>query len=406
MAKYKYKVKDAEGNIEKGEAVAEDRYALSSDMRAIGKSVISIEEVKEGKGLFSFNFNITLFSRVRLHDKIIFSRNLSSMVEAGLPLSRALGVLERQAKSALLKKTIKDLLEGVTKGQTFSEQMAKHPKIFSNLEISMVRVGEESGNLADSLDVIATQMEKVYTLRKKIKSAMMYPGIIMSVMLVIGALMMIFVVPTLIATFEDVDVELPTSTKIVIATSNLFQNHLILLLAGAAAVVIAFILFLRTGIGKRTFDFVALHTPIIGTIVKEYNTAQSTRTLSSLLSSGVGVVETINITYEVLQNSYYKDALKRSAEEVQKGIPLSETFTQYEKLYPAIAGEMVQVGEETGQLSDMLTKVADYYEEEVNNKTKDMSTIIEPFLMVIIGIGVGFFAVSMLTPMYSLVGSV
>lgn len=406
MAKYKFKVKNEDGSIEEGEAVAEDRFALSNDMRNIGKSVISIEEVKERKGLFAKGSSIVLFARVKLHDKILFMRNLGAMIEAGLPLSRALNVLERQTKNVGFKNIIHDLLDGVTKGQALSDSLAKHPKNFSGLEISMVRVGEESGNLAQSLETVAMQLEKTYTLHKKIKSAMMYPSIILSVMVLIGILMMIFVVPTLMATFRDLDVELPASTQLVITVSDLFKNHAILVFAGLIGTVVAFVLAGRTKQGKRAFDFIALHVPAVSVMVKEYNTAQATRTLASLLSSGVGVVESITITQSVVQNSYYKDVLKKSIDDVQKGVALSDSFMKNVHLYPAIAGEMIQVGEETGQLSVMLQRVATYFEEEVDTKTKDLSTVIEPFLMVIIGAGVGFFAVSMLTPMYSLMDTI
>ncbi|MCK5027621.1 MAG: type II secretion system F family protein [Candidatus Pacebacteria bacterium] len=406
MKKFHYKAKGQDGKIEEGEATSEDRFSLATDMKNVGKTIISIKEIKDKKGLFSKSSSIVLFTRVKLREKILFMRNLSSMINAGLPLSRALGVLERQTKNPGFKKIIQEISDGITKGNSLSSSLEKHSKVFSGLETAMVRVGEESGNLSDSLDVVAGQLEKSYTLRKKIKSAMMYPSIIMSLMVVIGALMMVFVVPTLMATFQDLDVELPTSTKIIVGTSNFMRDHFLLFILSVAGGIFALISLGKTKKGKKVLDFVSLRIPLIGGIVVEYNTAQTTRTLSSLLSSGVGVVEAITITQEVVQNSYYKEVFDKSIIDVQKGIPLSESFIKNEKLYPSIAAEMVQVGEETGQLSAMLQKVALYYEEEVNTKTKDMSTIIEPFLMIIIGLGVGFFAVSMLSPMYSVMGNI
>jgi type IV pilus assembly protein PilC len=406
MPNFHYKIKNIEGNLEEGQSEAQDRFALSTELRGGGKTVISIEEINEKKGIFKGK-QIVLFRRVKLHEKILFARNLSTMIEAGLPLSRALNVLERQTKNLGFKEIIKDVGEGIAKGSSLSMSFGKHPKVFSSLEVSMVHVGEESGNLAKALNVVASQLEKSYDLHKKLKSAMMYPAIIMIIMVIIGALMLVFVVPTLTATFKDVGATLPKSTQFVIAMSDLLRDHGLLFLAGLGLFVFSIVSFGKTKKGKQSFDFIALHVPLISTIVKEYNTAQTTRSLSSLLSSGVGVVETITITMDVIQNSYYKEVLKGSIEDVQKGVPLSEAFVRGQgKLYPLIAGEMIQVGEETGQLSNMLEKVAIYYEDEVNTKTKDMSTIIEPFLMVIIGAGVGFFAVSMLSPMYSLVDAI
>jgi type IV pilus assembly protein PilC len=406
MPTYHYKVKNADGNLEEGDIVAEDRFSLSNTFRGEGKQPISIVEVEVKKGL-SIDFkNISLFSRIKLSDKILFARNLSAMVEAGLPLSRALGVLERQSKNAKLKKALQSIAENITKGNSLSDSLSKQEGVFSQLEISMVHVGEESGNLTESLNTIAVQLEKSYSLKKKIKSAMMYPMIIMFVMVIIAILMLIFVVPTLTAIFKDVGMDLPMSTQLVIVVSDFMKDNAVLVLVGLIIVGVGGAMFAKTTSGKRSFDFVALHMPIISTIVKEYNTAQTSRTLASLLSSGVGVVEAITITGQVVQNSYYKKVLKVAIENVQKGVVLSESFVQNQHLYPPIASEMIQVGEETGQLSNMLHKIATYYEDEVDTKTKDLSTVIEPFLMVVIGGGVGFFAISMISPMYSLTSAI
>lgn len=407
MPTFHYKVQTTEGAFEEGDIVGEDKYTLAKEMKLDGKTVISIEEVK--KKSFMKNLGkteISFLSRVKLQEKILFARNLGAMIDAGLPLTRALGVLERQAKNPMLKRVIKTISDDVTKGGSLSTALEKHPKVFSNLIIAMVRVGEESGNLSQSLETTAGQLEESYQLRKKIKGAMMYPSIIMFVMLLIGVLMMIFVVPTLIVTFEDLGTDLPATTQVIITMSRLFEEHAVLVILSMILSVVGLITLGKTKRGSRVFDYVALHMPLISTMVKEYNTAQTTRTLSSLLSSGVGVVQAITITEEVIQNSYYKAVLMQSKDDVQKGIVLSENFVKHEKLYPALASEMIQVGEETGQLSEMLQRTALFYEGEVNQKTKDLSTVIEPFLMVFIGAAVGFFAVSMISPMYSVMGSI
>lgn len=399
MPTFHYKIQDAAGKYEEGDVVAEDKYTAANQMKSEGKTIISVNEVVKKKWT---SIEISFLSRVKLQDKILFTRNLSAMISAGLPLSRALGVLERQTRNSKLKKIFQSISMNITKGNSLSISLGNFPKVFSKMMIAMVRVGEESGNLSESLDVIGSQLEKSSSLRKKIKGAMMYPSIIMIVMIIIGVLMLIFVVPTLTATFKDFDMELPMSTSFVIFVSDALAEHSLLVLFGCFVGITSLIFFRKTKTGGKFFDFSSLHLPIISTIVKEYNTAQTTRTLSSLLSSGIGVVDAIMITQDVIQNSYYKEVLKGASVNVQKGIVLSEAFIQNEKLYPPLASEMIQVGEETGQLSGMLKKTAEFYEEEVNMKTKNLSTIIEPFLMVIIGAAVGFFAVSMITPMYSL----
>jgi len=235
---------------------------------------------------------------------------------------------------------------------------------------------------------------------------MVYPGIILSLMVVIGILMLIFVVPRLTDTFKELNTELPASTKFVIALSDFFKNHYILALMGILAVFAGFKYFLRTKIGKKIFDTGALRVPVIGTIIKELNSARTARTLSSLLSSGVDLLPAIDITSEVLQNNFYKEVMSEAHFTVEKGQPLSSIFMKHEYLYPIFVGEMISVGEETGQLSKMLLGVGVFYENEVEQKTKDLSTIVEPMLMIVIGLGVGFFAISMISPMYSVMNNI
>jgi type IV pilus assembly protein PilC len=249
-------------------------------------------------------------------------------------------------------------------------------------------------------------MEKSYQLKKKIKGAMMYPSVIISVMVVIAILMMIYVVPGLTKTFTELKVPLPASTQLVINVSDFMSNNSILTFVILIAIVVSFIMLLRTKIGKRSFDYIVLKIPVVGTIIKEGNSAQMSRTLSSLLSSGVDLVMAVRITGEVLQNSFYKDVLIRSEKIVEKGEPLSTVFMAEQKLFPIFVGEMMNVGEETGRMAPMLVGVATFYENEVDQKTKDLSTIIEPVLMVFIGSAVGFFAISMIKPIYSIMNNV
>jgi type IV pilus assembly protein PilC len=269
----------------------------------------------------------------------------------------------------------------------------------------MVRAGEESGSLAESLAIVGQQMEKTYVLKKKVKGAFIYPAIIVTVMIMIGVAMMVFVVPTLTATFEEMEVELPLTTQIVIGTSNVMKDSPLMVALGALIIASLAYLFFRSKKGKEFFDWIFLKIPVIKNITKEVNAARTTRTLSSLLQSGVDMVIALQITKGVIGNHYYKDVIGEAEDVVQKGENLSHVFEKYDKYYPSFVSEMTSVGEETGKLSDMLQNVAVYYEREVEQKTKDLSTIIEPVLMVIVGIAVGFFAISMLTPMYSLMSA-
>ena len=241
---------------------------------------------------------------------------------------------------------------------------------------------------------------------KKVKGAMIYPAIILSVMVVIGILMLVYVVPGLTATFTELHADLPFSTKVVLGISDLLQNHYILMLAGLIAIIFIFISTIRTKKGKWFIDRAIIKIPVIGEIVVQTNSARTTRTMSSLLASGVEVVKCAQITRDVLQNSLYRDVMEKVSVAIQKGQPISKVFEDYESIYPAFVAEMASVGEETGKLSEMFGQTAEYYEEEVEQKTKDMSQIVEPFLMVIIGLAVGFFAVSMITPMYTVLNNI
>jgi type IV pilus assembly protein PilC len=234
----------------------------------------------------------------------------------------------------------------------------------------------------------------------------MYPSIILAAIFLIGILMFVYVVPVLTKTFKDLGTELPGSTKFVIGLSDLISNHLILLILGVATVVGLFILAMRLPKSKRAIDYIVIRLPVIGTIVKEMNAARTTRTMASLLGSGVTISRSISITKEVLQNVHYKEVMSEVEKVIEKGAPMSTIFKAQTTLYPVMVGEMIEVGEETGKLGSMLLDVALFYESEVDAKTKDLSTIIEPVLMIFIGAAVGFFAVSMLSPMYSIMDSI
>jgi len=406
MSKFKYKIQNKKGELIEEIVEAEDKYVLASELRGGGNNVIFVEEVTK-KHIFNMEKINQLLSRVKLQEKITFARNLSAMIAAGLSVSRGMSVLERQTNNPKLKKVIKNLSEEVSKGNTLSGAMKKESKVFSSLFVSMVHAGEESGNLAESLNVISLQLEKSYSLRKKIKGAMMYPAIVLTAMIVIGVLMFVFVVPTLTATFESLDTELPATTKAIILLSDVLLEHYVIISLSVLLLISGLWSFItKTRKGKRYFHFFVLHIPLISKLVKEANAARTARTLSSLLASGVDIMESLSITQDVLQNVYYKDVLKKAEKNVQKGIALSAVFAENEKIYPVLVGEMIAVGEETGKLSDMLLRIADFYEDEVDIATKNLSTIIEPFLMVVIGAGVGLFAVSMISPMYSLVDSI
>ncbi len=404
MANFEYKALKNDGEEFDGRAEAPDKISLARDLKKSGYTLLYAKNSDERMGLLERISGI--FGKVKIHEKIIFARNLSAMVKAGLSLSRAMDIINKQTANAKFKKTIEGLSQEIKKGGNLSHAMAKFPDVFPALFISMVKAGEESGTIAMSLKSVAEQMDKSYALEKKVKGALIYPAIVVSAMFIVGILMLIFVVPTLTSTFKELKVELPASTKIIVAVSDFLAGNTILALLMITAGIFGMIFAAKTKNGRRFIDSAILRLPIIGELVKKTNSSRTTRTLSSLLGSGVGIIEAISITEEVVQNHHYKEILENAKKRVEKGEPLSKFFIEADKFYPILVGEMMAVGEETGQLSEMLAEIASFYEEEVESATKNMATIVEPFLMVIVGAVVGFFAVSMISPTYSLLNNV
>ncbi len=402
MMKFEYYAKNLAGQEIKGEMEAQNRFELAKILRQRKYTLISCKKKKGGV----LSISIPGLGGVSMAEKIIFSQNLSVMISAGIPLVKGLEILEKQTKNLKFKNIIKNLSSDIKKGKSLSESMEKYPKTFSSLFIAMVRVGEESGNLSESLKIVGEQIERDNNLRKKIKGAMIYPIIIVIAMIIIGILMLIYVVPTLISTFQELGVDLPESTKAIIAMSGFLGNHALSVTLGLFFALIAGSYAFRSGIGKKAVSTIMLKLPIFSPLVKKVNAARTSRTLSSLISSGVDILDALEITKDVLQNHHYKEVLEQAKKDIQKGRPLSESFKKAEKLYPVLVGEMMSVGEETGQLSAMLKRLADFYEEDVTSATDNMSTIIEPILMVIIGAAVGFFAISMIKPMYSMMNGI
>lgn len=403
---FKYKAQLNTGEKKEGIIDSPNKFAAAKQIRDQGEIPLSVSELTEAKGFMESIQNFSLGSGVSLREKIMFTRNLSGMLQAGLPVHRALTVLTKQTNNKIFKKVLDFLIETINKGGTLSDGMQKFPKVFPPLFSSMVRAGEESGGLSNTLKQIGATLQKTFDLNKKIKSALTYPSIIVCAMILIGGFMLVQVVPTLSKTFTDIGAELPGSTKFIIWLSEALKNNLIIFLLVIIFVVGGFILMAKMKRTQKYFDFIILHLPVIGTLSKEVNTARTSRTLSSLLSAGVPMSRALSITKEVLQNVYYQDILAASITAIEKGKPLSEIFKDNIKFYPMMVGEMMEVGEETGNFATMLMDIALFYEGEVDSKTKDLSTIIEPVLMVVIGGAVGFFAMSMITPMYSVLDSI
>jgi type IV pilus assembly protein PilC len=408
LPNYLYTAKTKEGETKTGLLQATDKHELANLLRKQGLVLISAERagVERKTAYLGIQKILKRFGRVSLVEKMMFTRHLSVMTKAGLSLNQSLNVLAQQSKSPKFKKIISHIEEEVRQGQPFSDCLAKYPKIFNQLYVNMIRVGETGGSLDEVLNILAEQMKKDHELISRVRGAMMYPAVIIIAMIGIGILMMIMVVPKLTAIFTELNIELPLTTRLIIGLSNFLQNHLIGGLIILTGLFFVTRLSLKNKKVKRGLHQMYLRLPILGGLVRKINSARFARTLSSLIESGVAIVKALQIVAGTLGNTHFKEALAEAAEQVQKGEELSRALTKYEDLYPPMVIQMIQVGEETGSLSSILKNLADFYEEEIDNTTKNLSSVIEPVIMVIIGAAVGFFAVSMIQPMYSMMSGI
>jgi type IV pilus assembly protein PilC len=400
MPTFTFVAKNSKGEVRQGELGGRNAKSVAEALRSEGFFVTSIVE-KEKKRKHSFGGKMKIFSGVSLKDKMMFSRHLGVMISSGLSVPRALDVIASQTKSKNFKNILAKVAEDVKTGNTLGDSLAKS-KALDELSINMIRVGEMSGNLEEVLALLADQLEKEHTLISKVRGAMYYPSVIFIIMIGIGIAMMTFVVPQLTSIFSDVEASIPAPTRMIINTSNFMASHKLLVLFSSLFIVFFLIVFFKTKAGKKVAALLFLSVPVIKNVTVKVNNARFARIYGSLIKSGVPVVEGLKIISETLTNRYYQEAFKKIGEEVQKGKPLHAELAAFPKLFPILAIQMVEVGEETGKTVDVLGDLARFYEEEIDQVTKNLSSIIEPVLMVIIGSAVGFFAISMIMPMYSI----
>ncbi|MFZ5982443.1 MAG: type II secretion system F family protein [Patescibacteria group bacterium] len=404
--KFFYTAKSFSGETKTGELEVKNERDLAEQLRSEGFVLISSKQLDlDQKKAARVRF-LDKFFGVPLKEKLVFAKNLSVMISSGLTLSRSVENLGAQVKSRRFKEILAQIREDLQSGNSFADGLAKFPAVFSDLFVNMVKVGESSGNLEEVLNILANQLEKEHELKSKVRGALMYPTVILLAMVGIGIIMLTFVLPKITGVFTDMKVELPPTTQFIIAVSNFMRDHSYLTIGSVVFLAVFLKFFLTTKSGKKTLAFVSLRVPVINDLVKKINCARFSRFYSSLLRSGVSVVETLRIISETLTNYSYQRVIKESVEQVQKGIPLSEIIRKHEGIFLIQVWQMMQVGEETGKTEAVMMKLAEFYEEEINQTTKNLSSIIEPFLMIIIGGAVGFFAVAMLQPIYGLMENI
>jgi type IV pilus assembly protein PilC len=406
MPQYTYTAKNFQGETKTGELEAANVADVAQQLHKDGFVLTFAEETAKQAAGRKFAFLDTILNvlnRVKLSDKMVFSRNLAILVGAGVSLNRALEILAKETENERFKEIILTVAERVRGGKPFSEALEEFPGVFEEIYTSMVRVGETGGNLEEVLKLLAVHYEKEHDLRSKVQGAMVYPAVIVCVMIGVGFVVMAFVIPKLTQVFVEMNVELPLSTKVIIVVSNILAQYSVFVIAAAAVFIYLLRVFSQKEAGKKIFHKLFLNAPILKNISKKVNAARMTRILSALIDSGVPMVKALEISAHTLANWYFKQSLLDTSVEVQKGVALSKLLAKYPDLYPGLVTQMIEVGEESGKLSEILVKVADFYEDEVANITRNLASIIEPVLMVVIGVAVGFFAVSIIQPLYSIV---
>ncbi len=347
------------------------------------------------------NFLIQI-TPISLEEKILFVRNFQVMIKAGLSLSLILKILVEQTKNRKLRKVLFEIHQGVEKGGLLSENFAKYPSVFPEIFVNMIKAGEESGKLEDILNQIVIQMKKIHELMGKVRGAMIYPAVVVIMMIIIGILVMTFVVPKIITIFEEVQVALPLATRLLIAISKFTSQHGLIVLGVAALFIVLFSKLISTKSGKFYFHFCLLKMPVFSEIVKKVNLAKFSRTFSSLLAAGLSIIETFRITSGVLSNVHYRNFVFKATEEIKKGESIAKTLKKSPQLFPPVVTQMIAVGEETGTLDSILDDLTEFYETDVKETMDAFASIIEPILIVLLGIAVAGLAIAIIMPMYSL----
>jgi len=396
MPLFRYTAKNDHGETLKGKVEAQTTVQAAAVLRGRGLLIISVIPMNAGG---SNPLQDILFG-VKFDDVVTFTRQLSTMIPAGLPLTQGLTILAQQSKPTM-SKLVNDLLREIEGGTSFSAALEKQPKIFSKVYTQLVRAGEAGGVLDTVLERLAENMEKDKDLKAKTRGALIYPAIVVIAMFVVALVMMIFVIPKLTEMYKDFGAELPFATQLLIDVSNLVARFWWVGGLAAFGGSILFKRWVKTKSGRRTWDMLMLKLPVFGAVKQKVVLTEFTRTLSLLLGAGISLLQALEIVAEGLNNSIYGDAIKDSTQQVEKGVTFSQSISKY-ATFPPILSQMVAVGEETGKLDDVLLKLSLYFQSESENSIKNMTTALEPMIMVVLGLGVGLMVVAIIMPIYSL----
>lgn len=396
MPFFSYTAKNKLGEVVKGKAEAGSVEEAASLLTERSLLVIAVKPV----GMVGLGTLLQSFFGVKYSDIVNFTRQLSTMISAGLSISKALGVLIQQSQPGF-SQVIANLLHEVEGGSSFSKALSSHPKVFSRLYVQLVKAGEVGGILDSILSRLARNLEKTKEFKAKTKGALIYPVIVMIAMLVVGFVMMAFVLPKLTVMYDDFGITLPLPTRILMAVSDFFANRWYVIILAVGLGIFGFARWYKTDQGQRVIAGFLLKTPILGDLLQKIMITDFVRTLSLLLGSGVTLLQSLDVVIEGIDNVIYREAFIEARNQVEKGSLLSESVGRHE-IIPLILSQMIAVGEETGKLDEVLEKLAGYFEQETEQAVKNLTTAIEPLIMVVLAIGVGAMVIAIVMPIYSL----
>jgi type IV pilus assembly protein PilC len=400
-----YKAVTKDGKVIQGFLEAKDINEAAFYLR--NKQLLPIHIVQQtSKDLTLENLaKVLMMKKIKNNDIILFTRQMSSMLASGLTLIKSLEIFREQVSETQLGEIISGIISDIEEGKNFSQALSKYPDIFPTIYVSLIRAGESSGLLDKILSRLADNMEKQAKLKSTIKGALMYPIVIVIMMVAVIVVMMIFVIPQLAALYTNLNLPLPLPTQIIVGMSKLIIYAWPLLIGGGILIFFFFKKWRKTERGQVLIDSIVLKLPVFGKLTQQTILTEFSRTFGLLVGAGTLIVESLLETADTTGNIYYKNAIKGVARQVEKGISVGESMTAY-PLFPSMLVQLVKVGEQTGKVDDSLTRASEYYEREVNQTVKTLTTAMEPFIMIVLGVCVAFLILSVITPIYSLISSI
>lgn len=403
MARFSWEARSKTGSPQKGVMEATSTAMVESQLKKFGFTGISVKEEGKGKGLKIPGFGGG--QKISTKDLVVFTRQFATMIDSGLPLVQCLDILAGQQENKTFKTILYKVKEDVESGSTFADALGKHPKAFDELYVNLIAAGEVGGILDTILNRLAAYIEKAMKLKKRVKGAMVYPVTIMAIAIVVVGVILVFVIPTFAKMFADFGGELPAPTRIVIAISNFLTKYIILLIGAGIGINVAIKKYYATPGGRKLIDTFALKLPIVGPLIKKVAVAKFTRTLGTMISSGVPIMDGLEIVAKTAGNKVVEEAVYKVRQAISEGKTMAEPLAAC-GVFPAMVVQMIAVGEATGAMDAMLNKIADFYDDEVDDAVGALTAMMEPLLMVFLGTTVGGLVIAMYLPIFKLAGTV